>query len=295
MLLFEIGSIGDGVYWILVYYQISIGINVYFEYFVEIVIVGVLLKKNVVVEFDEVDNGWFGVFEGGFKVFDDELMLWGVGNILEVVDFLVIIDVLWYGGVVLVGIYMFLVDEVVDIGCVVFCMVIISYIVWGQFIYDNFFVILDIFVVVDIFGVGFGVKVGVWLQIVIVGDDGIFGVWQDYVFGIYNVCYYKVWIQVILSDFVVMVIVIELVFSVDVLDWLDVYWIMIFFSSVIYIVYDSEFNGGLGEFDDLFVQVMIINVQFGDDVCVMNEMRMGCDIEVVNFGVCVVCMVNVLI
>lgn len=91
-------TMGVGTYFVQAVSQPVAGLTVYSETPADILIVGAVLTKNVVAEFDHAALGWPGIFGGTAAISGALIRTGGAGNILSVSDFLAESDILNFGG-----------------------------------------------------------------------------------------------------------------------------------------------------------------------------------------------------
>jgi hypothetical protein len=274
-------AVGDGNYWIAAHYLTSSGANVYSAAPAGIDIVGATLTSNIIATFDEAAAGWLGTISGGAWLQNNIVQLQGAGNILTDGDFLNTSDVIWYGGVAATGEYDL--PEVVNIGRVTPCNVLMSYSAFGQSIYANALALANFLGVDDFFGAALGQVVSIQPQIATAGANGVYGIWSNFQPGLYNAQYFKARVLISSSNAQVSAMLTDFVFEVDVPTRTDSYQVIVPAVGVA-VTYTSPFNGGPGALTIPALQATILNASAGDDLIITSQTVSGCFLRVLNNG-----------
>lgn len=284
-------AVGNGTYWIAAHFVAQSDVHVYSANPSEIVISGAALVSNVIANYDEAATGWAGTLSSALNIQNNEVFLQGAGNILTLVDVLTTPDMIWYGGVAASGEYDLPPGHAVNVGRVAPCVVMMSYSVRGQSIYDNVLSLANVLAVTDWLGDALGAVVNVQPQIAMAGADGIYGAWQNFLPGTYNAQYYKARVLITSSNAQVTAVLSSLTFSVDMPDRV-VQGSVAISAGGQSILYSPAFNGGVNGNPVPLPQITVLNAQQGDDVLLTAQTLSGFTVQVINGGVGVARTIN---
>jgi hypothetical protein len=284
------------------YTQPAAGISAYSEHWTEIIIAGSTITSNVIASFDEGATGWTGTLGGTAYVADDMVITSGIGNILDITDYLNTPDLINYGGEGS-GTYEIPVDHQIDVGRVVPCNVLITWSSTGQGIDDNILTVADYLADTDILDAAAAQNTDIYPEIALSQDGVTFGAWQKYAVGAYIAQKFKARMQIQTNDPQTQAILKSFVFSVDVPDRDDHYINVPILAGGTTITWQPDgasspaaFNGGpAGSPDAPNIQVSILNAQLGDTMVLSSVGLSSATIQILNvLGVGAARNVNVL-
>nr|WP_255810186.1 host specificity factor TipJ family phage tail protein [Achromobacter sp. ACRQX] len=164
---------------------------------------------------------WTG---GGYRVtprafvFDGELTLAPIGDILQSGDVLSLDDVLWFGGVVSSGTYQTADENIVDIGYVTNVRVDFTIDAYALNFGENVLSLVDVLAEQDILNGSNQQHYSITPQIQFAQDDGVFGPWQDYVPGTIQGRYFRVRLVLQTDDPLIVPFVRHFSWTIDVPD-----------------------------------------------------------------------------
>lgn len=151
-------------------------------------------------------------------VFDEELTLAPIGDILQASDILSLDDVLWFGGVVSSGTYQTADENIVDIGYVTNVRVDFTIDAYALNFGENVLSLVDVLAELDILNGSNQQHYSVTPQIQVAQDDGVFGAWQDYVPGTIQGRYFRVRLVLQTDDPLIVPFVRHFSWTIDVPD-----------------------------------------------------------------------------
>lgn len=215
--------LGDDLYWVAAVATPVSGLTVYSANPQSIDVGGAQLVQNVVVTFDEVDEGWGGTFTGSVAVSGDTIRTGGGGDILAEPDILAIPDIISLGGGG-GGTYTIPTAEVIDLGRACEAAISITLKGGGAALGVDILTMPDILGEHDILGSGAASQlVEVYAEISVSTDGTTFGPWERWSSGVKTAR--KVNVRLVLNslDSSVYAYVTEFAFTIDVPDRLDHY------------------------------------------------------------------------
>jgi hypothetical protein len=211
-------------------------------------------------------------------VFDGELTLAPLGDLLESPDILALDDVLWYGGVASRGTYQTATSNIVDIGYVAPVRVDFEIDAYALNFGENFLAIVDVLSESDILNASNLQHYKVSPQIQFAGDDGIFGDWQDYIPGTINARYFNVRLVLETDDPLIVPFVRHFSWSIDVPDLVQSGTAITVPSGGLRIEFPKHFHMKPN------LQVTIIDALAGDRAAIQQDVdpETGFDIQMFN-------------
>ena len=292
---------GDGTYWVSAYSQPIAGIQVYSAAAVDISIQGSQIVSNVIASYDEAATSWSGSFSGTAVVVGGSVVTSGA-NILVVTDYLGTSDIIHYG-LEGNGIYEIPTSHEIDIGRAVACGVNITWVSFGQHIYDNILIIADFLDFSDILDYAASASVSVYPEISLSQDGITWGAWQKYNAGSYLARKFKARMQLQTLDPTVEALLSGFTFAVDVPDRDDHIVNLSVPSGGTTVTFKPDgsttavsFNGGTqGSPTIPHIQVTILAAQNGDVAVISSVSLSSCFVQVLNGGTGVARSVNLLV
>lgn len=211
-------------------------------------------------------------------VFDGELTLAPLGDLLKSPDILALDDVLWYGGVASRGTYQTATSNIVDIGYVAPVRVDFEIDAYALNFGENFLAIVDVLSEADILNASNLQHYKVSPQIQFAGDDGMFGDWQDYIPGTINARYFNVRLVLETDDPLIVPFVRHFSWSIDVPDLVQSGTAITVPSSGLRIEFPKHFHMKPN------LQVTIIDALEGDRAAIQQDVdpETGFDIQMFN-------------
>lgn len=211
-------------------------------------------------------------------VFDGELTLAPLGDLLESPDILALDDVLWYGGVASRGTYQTATSNIVDIGYVAPVRVDFEIDAYALNFGENFLAIVDVLSEADILNASNLQHYKVSPQIQFAGDDGVFGDWQDYIPGTINARYFNVRLVLETDDPLIVPFVRHFSWSIDVPDLVQSGTAITVPSGGLRIEFPKHFHMKPN------LQVTIIDALEGDRAAIQQDVdpETGFDIQMFN-------------
>lgn len=211
-------------------------------------------------------------------VFDDELTLAPLGDLLESPDVLALDDVLWYGGVASRGTYQTATSNIVDIGYVAPVRVDFEIDAYALNFGENFLAIVEVLSETDILNASNLQHYKVLPQIQFAQDDGIFGDWQNYIPGTINARYFNVRLVLETDDPLIVPFVRHFSWSIDVPDLVQSGTAITVPSGGLRIEFPKHFHMKPN------LQVTIIDALEGDRAAIQQDVdpETGFDIQMFN-------------
>lgn len=211
-------------------------------------------------------------------VFDGELTLAPLGDLLESPDILALDDVLWYGGVASRGTYQTATSNIVDIGYVAPVRVDFEIDAYALNFGENFLAIVDVLSEADILNASNLQHYKVIPQIQFAQDDGIFGDWQNYIPGTINARYFNVRLVLETDDPLIVPFVRHFSWSIDVPDLVQSGTAITVPSGGLRIEFPKHFHMKPN------LQVTIIDALEGDRAAIQQDVdpETGFDIQMFN-------------
>lgn len=211
-------------------------------------------------------------------VFDGELTLAPVGDLLENADVLALDDVLWYGGVASRGTYQTATSNIVDIGYVAPVRVDFEIDAYALNFGENFLAIVDVLSEADILNASNLQHYKVLPQIQFAQDDGVFGDWQNYIPGTINARYFNVRLVLETDDPLIVPFVRHFSWSIDVPDLVQSGTAITVPSGGLRIEFPKHFHMKPN------LQVTIIDALEGDRAAIQQDVdpETGFDIQMFN-------------
>ncbi|WP_371818848.1 host specificity factor TipJ family phage tail protein [Achromobacter sp. SD115] len=215
----EMLAVGNGSYWVAARFRLSNG-QVVFGPAAGITVSGAVLVRNVLLTQDEAPD-WTGTVSGGAVVYENQLTLAALGDVLASPDLFAESDLLWLGGVASDGIYTNAVSDQVDIGYVtpVRLDFSIDYLAISQD--DDLLTIPDWLAAEDLLNGSARQAITVRPQIRSAQVAGQWSEWVDFVPGLINARYFDVRLYFATSNARILPFVRHFVWTIDVPDLLQ--------------------------------------------------------------------------
>ncbi|OZI63475.1 hypothetical protein CAL28_19890 [Bordetella genomosp. 11] len=209
-------AVGDGLYFVAARFVTPAGVVVYGPAD-SLSIAGATLVRNVLVVVDEAP-GWTGTLSDDAFVFNDQLTLVAIGDILDAPDVLAVNDVLWYGGVAARGIYQTAESDAVDIGYPAPVRVSFSIDAYALNFEENILGVADVLAMADVLNASNQQHYRIQPQIRSAVTEGEWSEWVDYVPGLINARFFDVRILMETDNPLIVPFVTSFTWAIDVPD-----------------------------------------------------------------------------
>lgn len=222
------------------------------------------ISQNVVKEYNAFDDEWGGTISTGLEIDEYNHLVFTNPSVVSS------------------GYYTMPEANIVDVGRVTPCNLIISYSVYGFNTDTDILTMADVLSVGDLLGTLLGKYVSITPQISTAGDDEVFSEWQSYIPGYYNARYFKARLLIQTLDVSVNLALTDFSFVVDVPDRIETKALTTNNSDFVSVTYPSPFNGSEESDNIPRVHATIVSQQNGDYVVLQNETKSGFEIAVKN-------------
>ncbi len=292
---------GNGTYWVAAVSEPRTGLTVYSQQWAEITIGNAVLNVNAVANWDEAATGWKGSVAGAAISDGIEIVLDYNGNALAVANWLATPDILHLGQAGAAGSYQIPAAHEVDVHYVAPCIVSISFAAIGQVPGQSVLAVSDYLGLTDLLGNAASTNVNIVPMIQLGDANHNWGPWQKFVPGVYNARYFRAMAQLASSDRQTQAILEDFAFAVYAPQRIDDYVGVSVPASGLALLYTpngtstpAPFNGGPGGTALPQLQVTILNAAPNDSLVLTNQSLSGSTITVMNGGVGVARIVNIL-
>jgi len=277
---------GDGTYWIAAHFTVpNGGLDIYSETPVSLTITGSQITQNVIATYDQASTGWTGTFVNTAHT-SLGLQLGSAGNILTNPSILTTVDYLYYGGVAASGTYTIPSAQIVNIGRVAPCQVIMKL---GQETgYSlnavNILALTDYLNATNILGIDLGNNTAAYAQINLSQDGSTYAGWQNWIPGTYSAKAYNARVVLETDDPTVLAVLTDFTFTVDVPTLDQTGTNVSIAAGGTAITFPNTFNGGPGAANTPNLQVTILNGSAGDNALVTLKTTSGFTLQIMNGG-----------
>jgi Putative phage tail protein len=279
------GSIsGDGTYWVAAHFTVpNGGEDIYSENPVDLTITGSQLTQNVIASYDQAALSWPGTFNDT-AVTSLGLQLAPAGNVLALTDYLNTPNILFFGTYVTSGTYTIPSSQIVNVGRVTPCQVIIN--LGAEVGYPtnavNILGVADYLNAQNILGIDLGNNTSATAQIQLSQDGVTWGAWQTWIPGSYSAKAFNAQVLLASDDPTVLAVLTDFVFIVDVPTLTQSGNNIAIPSSGSSIVYPYAFNAGVGSSNVPNLQVTILNASSGETANITSNTLSSFNIQLLN-------------
>lgn len=277
---------GDGTYWVAAHFKVpNGGIDVYSETPVSITITGSQITQNVIASYDQAALSWPGTFVDT-EITSLGLQLTPAGNILAITDYLGTPNILFFGTYVTTGTYTVPSGQIVNIGRVAPCQVIINLGAEVGYAINsvNILSVADYLNANNIVGVDLGNNTSAIGQIALSQDGVIWGAWQTWIPGSYSAKAFNARVLLESADPTVLAVLSDFTFIVDVPTLTQTGTNISIASGGTAITFTNPFNGGPGSATIPNIQVTILGSVSGDTAIITSASKTGFTLQIQNGG-----------
>jgi hypothetical protein len=280
------GIAGDGTYWVAAHFSVPGGSsNIYSTTPSDLIITGSQITQNVIASYDQVATGWAGTFSSTV-VTSLGLQLGAAGNILTVSSILGLTNYLYFDGVASSGTYEIPSSQIVNVGRVTPCQVIMK--MGTEVGYSinaiNVLGLANYLPTTNILGIDLGNNTSATAQIALSQDGVTWAAWQNWIPGSYSAKAFNAQVVLETLDPSVLAVLTDFTFTVDVPTLTQQGNNISISSGVNVIPYGYTYNGGVGNTNTPNLQITILNGSAGDDALVTSSTLSSFSLEIVNGG-----------
>jgi hypothetical protein len=278
------GISGDGTYWISAHFTVpNGGEDIYSETPADIVLTGTQLTQNVIASYDQSSLMWQGTFVDTALV-NNQLQLAPAGNVLALSSYLITPNILFFGAYVSSGTYTVPSSQIVNVGRVTPCQVIMN--LGAEVGYDtnavNIITISDYLNTQNILGVDLGNNTSATAQIQLSQDGVTWGAWQNWLPGSYTAKAFNAQVLLQSDDPTVLAVLSDFTFIVDVPTLTQSGNNIAIPSSGSSIVYPYAFNSGIASSGVPNLQVTILGASAGETINITSSALSSFNIQLLN-------------